>query len=67
MYDPLVRENEYDVPVIAPEPGRPVIFTYHAVPDVKLDSVNVTMYIDFEKVIGCDVFFPFTVINPAFA
>ena len=27
--------------------GRPVIFTYHAVTDVKLDSVNVTVNVTF--------------------
>ena len=44
-YVPFVRENEYDVPVIAPESTLLLRLTYHVVPDGRPDSVKVTVYL----------------------
>ena len=41
-YVPFVRENEYDVPVIAPESMPLLRLTYHVAPDESPPSSNVT-------------------------
>ena len=63
-YDPFVRENAYDNPVIAPDFIPFVKLTYHAVPDGRLDSVNVTVYFTFEKLTETGSAFPLTANDP---
>ena len=63
VYVPLVRYRLYDEPVIGPELLF-VKFTYHVVPFGRPVSVNVTLYVTFEKVIGSFIDFPFTVNEP---
>ena len=54
-YVPLVNENVYDVPVIAPESTPLLRLTYHVVPEGNPDSVNVTVYLLTDVVVGVNV------------
>jgi hypothetical protein len=58
-YVPLVRLNAKDVTLIVPDFMLLIRFTYHVVLAARPDSFNVTVYVNFEKQIGSDVFFLF--------
>ena len=62
-----MRENEYDVPVIAPDFIPLLRFTYHVDPVGRPDSVNVTEYVTSENVMGSESDLPFTVNDPGYA
>ena len=51
-YVPLVNEKEYDDPMIAPESMPLLRLTYHVVPEGNPDSVNVTVYLLTDVVVG---------------
>ena len=63
-YDPFVRENEYEDPVIAPDFIPLLRLTYHADPVGNPDSVNVTVYVcNLNDILTC-LFAPFTDKDP---
>ena len=53
--------------MIGPDVGRPVMFTYHAVPDGRPDSVNVTVYVTGRNVMATGEVGPLTVSDPVYA
>ena len=58
-----MRENEYDVPVIAPDFIPLERLTYHTVPGGRFDSEKVTVK-TFENIIDSETGLPLTVNDP---